>query len=317
MTGPSTPAPRVGLSLTAAFLGVSAPNAASVVRAAAEAELDHIQIGDHISFHDGTGFDGLIHATAALAMQDRVPVSVGLYLLALRHPVAVARQLADLERMFPGRLRLGVGVGGEDRHEFEVNGVDPRTRGRRTDESLTVLRRLLTGQPVTHHGEFFDLNEAVVLPAPVSPIPLVIGGRSDAALRRTAHSGDGWLALWVSRGRYADALAEIDAEAEACGRQVREWRHGLSLWCGVPGNDGHGRERLAAAMEERYKMPFERFERWCPVGEPAEIADFIGGYVDAGCSDVTLVLPAGSPADLISSAAEIRQKVLDDRTVSQ
>jgi hypothetical protein len=113
-------------------------------------------VGDHVSFHVGLGFDGLLHTAAMLTAQPQLPVQVGLYLLALRHPVGVARQLADIARMLPGRLSLGVGVGGEDRHEFLVNGVDPRTRGRRTDESLTVLRELLTGRQVTHCGEFFD-----------------------------------------------------------------------------------------------------------------------------------------------------------------
>ena len=64
-----------------------------------------------------------------------------MYLLPLRHPVLVARQLADIERLAPGRLVLGVGVGGEDRHEVAICGVDPATRGARMDECLAVLRR--------------------------------------------------------------------------------------------------------------------------------------------------------------------------------
>jgi alkanesulfonate monooxygenase SsuD/methylene tetrahydromethanopterin reductase-like flavin-dependent oxidoreductase (luciferase family) len=97
-------APRIGVSLTSAFVEAAAPGTASMVRAAADAELDFLQVGDHVSFHDGLGFDGLIHATAALATHDRLPTRVGLYLLALRHPVGVARQLADMARLFPVRL---------------------------------------------------------------------------------------------------------------------------------------------------------------------------------------------------------------------
>ena len=83
-----------------------------------------------------------------------------LYLLALRHPVPVAREIATLCESAPGRLVLGVGVGGEDRHEIEICGVDPRTRGRRTSESLETLRGLLSGEPVTHRGEFFAFDVA-------------------------------------------------------------------------------------------------------------------------------------------------------------
>lgn len=110
-------APRIGLSVTSAFLNARSVDPRRVVEAATQAGLDHLQVGDHVSFHDGTGFDGLLHATAALAMAPDLPVQVGLYLLALRHPVTVARQIADIGRLAPGRLVLGVGVGGEDRRE--------------------------------------------------------------------------------------------------------------------------------------------------------------------------------------------------------
>ncbi len=66
--------------------------------------------------------------------------------MALRHPVPVARQIASLCEAAPGRLSFGVGIGGEDRHEIEICGVDPATRGRRTDESLEVLLPLLAGE---------------------------------------------------------------------------------------------------------------------------------------------------------------------------
>lgn len=98
-----------------------------------DAGLDHVTVGDHVDFHGGTGFDGLIAATAVLATDDILPVQVGVYQLPLRHPVLVARQLATISEFAPGRLVLGVGVGGEDRREVRNCGVDPATRGRRVD----------------------------------------------------------------------------------------------------------------------------------------------------------------------------------------
>ena len=74
-------------------------------------------------------------------------VHVAVYLLALRHPVPLARTLATIAELAPGRLALGVGVGGEDRHEIEICGVDPATRGSRTDEALAIVRGLLSGEP--------------------------------------------------------------------------------------------------------------------------------------------------------------------------
>src|SRR4051794_35542009 len=98
-----------------------------------EACVDHLCVGDHVSFVVGDGSDGLIAATSLLAAQPTLPVYVAVYLLPLRHPVPVARQLATIAQLPPGRLTLGVGIGGEDRHESEICGVDPATRGRRMD----------------------------------------------------------------------------------------------------------------------------------------------------------------------------------------
>src|ERR1700748_1963454 len=77
----------------------------------AEAGVDHLWRGDHVSFCVGAGSDGLTTATSLLAAQAELPVYVGLYLLPLRHPVPVARQLATIAQIAPGRLTLGVGIG--------------------------------------------------------------------------------------------------------------------------------------------------------------------------------------------------------------
>ncbi len=184
------------------------PETAGAFLAQAEHEgIDHICCGDHVSFLGGLGFDGLVQATALTMLHRTLPVYTGVYLLPLRHPVLVARQLADLGRIAPGRLVFGVGIGGEDRHEIAICGVDPATRGLQMNECLAIVRQLLTGKPVTYHGRFFDVDDAVIAPAPAEPVPIVIGGRSDAAIRRAGRLGDGWLGrpLGGRRRRYGAA----------------------------------------------------------------------------------------------------------------
>jgi alkanesulfonate monooxygenase SsuD/methylene tetrahydromethanopterin reductase-like flavin-dependent oxidoreductase (luciferase family) len=175
-----------------------------------EAGIDHICCGDHVSFAVGAGFDGMVQATALVMAHPALPVHTGVHLLPLRHPVLVARQLADVDRLSPGRLTFGVRVGGEDRREVSNCGVDPATRGSRMDQCLIVLRRLLTGAAVTFHGTFIDVEEAMISPAP-APIPIMIGGRSDAAVQRAGRLDDAWLGVWNSPRRFAAA-----ARPEAC-----------------------------------------------------------------------------------------------------
>jgi alkanesulfonate monooxygenase SsuD/methylene tetrahydromethanopterin reductase-like flavin-dependent oxidoreductase (luciferase family) len=95
----------------------------ALVRSAEAAGLDHMAVGDHVSFYVGIGLDGLVGAATLLATSDRLAVNTGVYLLPLRHPVVVARQVADLAGLGPGRFVFGVGLGGEDRHEVEMPGA--------------------------------------------------------------------------------------------------------------------------------------------------------------------------------------------------
>ena len=270
--------------------------------------IDRVCVGDHVTFRGGRGFDGLVNATALALMTRRVTVQTAVYLLPLRHPVPVARQVASLAALAPGRLEFGVGIGGEDLAETRACGVDPASRGRRMDEALTVLRPLLGGSEVTMSGDFFTLDRVRILPPPapaVPAVPVVIGGRSDAALRRVARHGDGWLGLWVSPRRYADATGRISQYASDAGRKVARWRHGMHVWCAF-GSASAARAGLAAAMEDFYQTPFGKFERYCPCGTPDEIAASLRPYVDAGCRSFNLIPLADSQELAIEGADAVR-----------
>jgi alkanesulfonate monooxygenase SsuD/methylene tetrahydromethanopterin reductase-like flavin-dependent oxidoreductase (luciferase family) len=277
-----------------------------VIDSIVAAGLDHVFIADHVSFHVGTGMDGLINAATLTATNPALKVVVGVYLLALRHPVTVARQLATIAESAPGQLIFGVGVGGEDRNEIAMCGVDPRTRGRRTDESLHIVRRLLDGEPLDHNGEFFQFERAWIQPKPESAIPILVGGRADAAMQRTALYGDGWLGIWCSPQRYAQALAEIAARAAAMGRPV-PMHNGIQLWIGIDNDPAKARARLAKGMERFYRIPFERFEKYSPFGTPEVVAEALARYRDAGCRLFNLMPVAADPETGIAAVAEIKR----------
>ena len=222
----------------------------------------------------------------------------------------VARQLADLAVLAPGRFRLGVGLGGEDPHELEICGVDPRTRGRRMDECKRAVRALLRGEPVDHDGEFFQLDGALIVPAPAEPIPIIVGGRSDAAIRRAGRLGDGWFGIWVSPARYQAAVEHMAESAAAAGRADAPFDNALNVWCGVGADADDARRHVAEGMQAFYQMPYERFEKWSPSGTPAQIAEFLTPYVDAGCSIFNLIVQGPTPEAEVEAAAAIRSAML-------
>jgi probable F420-dependent oxidoreductase len=112
--------------------------------------------------------------------------------LPVRHPVLAAKQATSTAVLTGNRLVLGVGTS-PWREDYEILGVDWDTRGRRLDEQIAILRGLTAGGYFEHHGKIFDLPPVKIAPVPTAPIPILIGGHSDAALRRAARLGDGWL----------------------------------------------------------------------------------------------------------------------------
>jgi alkanesulfonate monooxygenase SsuD/methylene tetrahydromethanopterin reductase-like flavin-dependent oxidoreductase (luciferase family) len=273
----------------------------------ADSGIDHVCVGDHVSFHVGAGADALIDATSLLTHYAELPCYVALYLLPLRHPVLVARQLASIAELAPGRLTLGVGIGGEDPHELEICGVDPSTRGRQMDESLEILRELTEGKPMSFDGEFFAFRDAQILPAPSSPIPFVVGGRSDAAVRRAGRFGDGWLGIWVSHRRFASVVQQVAEHAAQADRDSSEFQHAINVWCGFGPTRDAARAPLAAAMQSFYQMPFEPFERYSPYGTPEDVADFLYPYIEAGCSVFNVIPCATDHETAVSSVAELQR----------
>lgn len=145
----------------------------------------------------------------------RLRFSISVYVLPLRNVFEVARATGTIALLSNDRLALGAGIGWM-REEFDVYGVDFRTRGKRTDEMIDVLHKLWRGGMVEHHGRFFDFPALQISPAPRRPVPIWMGGASEPALRRTASLCDGWLGagnLPEEVPPLLDRLARLRAEA--------------------------------------------------------------------------------------------------------
>ncbi|MCP9211820.1 LLM class F420-dependent oxidoreductase [Streptomyces cucumeris] len=160
---------------------------------------------------DADWLDPLLALTFAAAVTTRIGLATGILLLPEHNPVAVAKQAATLDVLSAGRLTLGVGVGWSA-EEFAALGVPFAHRGRRTAEYVAVLRTLWDRDVASFEGEFTRFEGIRVNPKPVRDrrIPVVVGGNSDAALRRVAAFGDGWYGF--------------NLPAEAVGERVRALR---------------------------------------------------------------------------------------------
>ena len=284
------------------------PEVKRILRKMADSGLDYVGVADHVSFHTGWGQDGLMEAMS-LAMLGDLPIYVGVYLLALRHPVTTARQIAQFNQRAPGRLILGVGVGGEDRHEVEICGIDPRTRGRRTDECIEILRLLLSGDWADYQGTYYAFSHTRVVPGTPVDLPIIVGGRDPRALARAGRLGDGWLGIWTTPEKYAERRSEVERAAVEAGRGDVAWRHGLQPWCGIAPTKAAARERVAQAMQDLYHIPFERFERFTPYGTAEDVATLLRPYVAAGASHFNISAQCASPDEAIEGLAEVRRQL--------
>lgn len=139
----------------------------------------------------------------------------GVLVLSQRNTVMVAKQLAQLSLLSGGRIRAGVGVGW-NRAEISALGYDPAVRGRRMDEQLALMRQLWTQESVVFEGEFHQVADLGMNPRPAQPVPVWLGGGSEAVLRRMAQYGDGWI---LSRTPESpDDLARVRSCVEEAGR---------------------------------------------------------------------------------------------------
>ena len=156
-------------------------------------------------------FDPLLAGQAVALHTSTVRVGTAVALVALRHPLLWARQLATLDHASNGRFELGVGVGWK-REEFEALGVPFDRRGSVTDEYLDVLRRLWTEDETTYDGQHVHLTGVLNFPKPVQRPgpPIHIGGESDGALRRVARFGDGWFGWNMTPAELDGHLRRLD-----------------------------------------------------------------------------------------------------------
>jgi alkanesulfonate monooxygenase SsuD/methylene tetrahydromethanopterin reductase-like flavin-dependent oxidoreductase (luciferase family) len=269
------------------------PQIVSAARLAEELGFDAVWAGDHLAC-PAPGLDAPGCLSAAAAVTERVALGFSVMLLGLRAPAWAAKQLATIDALAgPGRLRLGVGVGGEFPAEFEAAGVPVTQRGARLDDALTVLPDLLTGRSVDYDGRAQRVTSPPLEPSMAAPPPVYVGGRGDPALRRAARFGDVWLPMWLSPQKVAERserLAELAAlEGRPCPTTA------LLILTRIDDDAAHARAQAEAHIAGQYRMTLNAVERWTLLDSIDGAVERLARYAEVGVQEFLLLTLGDDP----------------------
>lgn len=172
------------------------------------AEYPYTADGSRFWDADTPWVDPLIATATMAAATSTIRFYTSVLKLGSRHPVVLARQLVSVAALTDDRFGFGVGVGWSP-EEFRWCGVPYERRGKRADESIEVIRRILDGGMVDFHGEFFDFGKLQMSPTPAERMPIYVGGHTGPALRRAVKYGDGWSSAMMTLDRLGDAITTL------------------------------------------------------------------------------------------------------------
>jgi probable F420-dependent oxidoreductase len=265
----------------------------ALVRLVDDCGYDSLWVGDHIAFAVAI-FDPLLQLAQAAVVSRRLKLGTNVYLVPLRHPVPVAKQVATLDHLSEGRLIFGVGVGGEFPKEFAACGVPLAERGARLTAAMPLLRQLWSGAPVSYDGRYFGAFSDVSMQPPARQPggpPIWVGGRADAALARAGRLADGWISYVITPETYRAGLEKIAAAAETAGRKIERFGTGHLLFARLDTSYEQALDAAAATLSHRYAMDFRRAaERYAALGRPEQVAARIRTFYDAGVRHLVLDL---------------------------
>ena len=263
--------------------------------------LDAVWTEDRI-LHAANMLDPLMLLAGAAASTRRIQLGTAVLVLTLRNAAVVARQVATLHHLSGGRLALGVSLGGRP-EEYVAAGVPMARRVAVFRESITVLRRLLAGEPVEHHGEFFWLQGATVRPP--APVPLYVGGNAEGALRRAGELADGWIMGPFGTLRdFAPSWRIVQDAARAAGRNADALIAGRLVYVAVHDDRDRAREALRGFLHGYYGSRFD-VDQSAIFGPPGEVAARLAEHVQAGITRLMLGVPTLDTGHLQQLAAEV------------
>jgi|HubBroStandDraft_1064217.scaffolds.fasta_scaffold66706_2 probable F420-dependent oxidoreductase len=290
---------KIGVGFGLWRLGM--PSAETIARVAERAEgwgLDSFWLSDHL-LAPSPELDVVATLSLLASRTSQMKLGPSVLLLNLRHPLLVAKAFASLDYLSNGRMVMAVGTGA-NLADYAACGIPPESRGKRLDEGIEVLRTVWKNPKASHHGRFFNFDSVTIEPRPVArtnndsgTMDIWVGGRSDAALKRTAKLADGYFASFQTPEEYGASMAKIRDYATQYGRADARIESGLIVLCRIAGS----RER---ALDEMRPMltalgrGAEQFVERAAFGSAEDVIGRLSQYVAQGL-DKFVLWPIADP----------------------
>ena len=238
----------------------------------------------------------------------RLKFGMNVVVLPLRDPLLVAKQCASIDHLSNGRLLPAFGVGNARSADWETAGLSPRSRGARADEALDLLARLWSERDVSFRGEYYSAHGLTIEPRPVQqPLPLWIGGASEAAIRRTARVGTGWLGGLHTVAQTRETVSAIRRAAAEAGRPIDEDHYGATFAFRFGSRDDAPVERAVAPLR---RLGEEVLESYLAVGAAQAIVRRLEAFVEAGVSKFVLRPLADDDRGMLDQSRRLVEEVL-------
>ena len=260
-------------------------------QAVEELGFDSIWTGEHIVFHRPI-LDAVPVLAGIAAVTKRIALGPAAILTPLRHPTMLAKELATLDIMSGGRLIVVAGVGGDFAKEFEAAGVPMAGRGRRTAETIEIMRKYWTEDRFSYAGTAFELDDVWLTPKPVQPggPPIWLAGRSAPAIERAAVLGDGYMPYMYTAARCRTAFEEVRERAEALGVELSpRFVESAFVYVSMHDSPERARELGIRDLSWRYGKDFTPWiDKYCVHGTPDTCIAQLREFVDVGIEHLAL-----------------------------
>jgi len=281
---------KFGIAVGAYSAGVpSGRELADFAQTAEAVGFDSVQVGDHIQWHAPIIESTVLLATFA-AVTTRIRIASDVIILPLRDPVLIAKTVASLDVLSGGRMIFGVGVGGDHPGEYAAMRVPLAERGARANESLEIVRGLWANERFSYAGRHYTVQDVGIAPRPLQPsLPIWVGGTSDAALRRAARHGDGWICAFASERKFARLVEALCGFLAAEKRPVDGFTFGTFLFANVSPDPARALAEGAEYVRRVYHLDGAAImERFGAAGPVEHCVERVRAQVDAGAQYIVL-----------------------------